>query len=63
MKKRGKLCRSKSRLLGGVCGGIARYFGLDVSLVRLATICGAFLSLSLIFWVYLLLWIILPEQK
>jgi phage shock protein C len=31
-----KLYRSsKNRMLGGVCGGVAEYFGLDSTLVRL----------------------------
>ncbi len=63
MAKQKKLYRSKNKRLGGVCGGLAEYFGLDVALVRLATIVGAILSVSLVFWVYLLLWIVVPEKK
>lgn len=40
-------------VLCGVCGGIARYFGVDPTLVRLATVLlVAFAGLSL--WVYIL---------
>lgn len=30
-----KLYRSKNKMLAGVCAGIAEYFGLDTSLVRI----------------------------
>lgn len=39
MKK--KLTRSNDRMLCGVCGGIAEYFEVDASLIRLAAILGA----------------------
>lgn len=55
-----KLCRSTyDKMLGGVCGGIANYFGIDSTLVRLAT---AILVLAggLSFWVYILAMIIMP---
>ena len=29
-----KLTRSTNKMLGGVCGGIAEYFDIDVTLVR-----------------------------
>lgn len=33
-----KLCKSnKNRYVCGVCGGIAEYFGIDATLVRLIT--------------------------
>ena len=32
-----KLCKSNSqKMISGVCGGIAEYFNIDVTLVRLA---------------------------
>lgn len=45
--------------VAGVCGGLARYFGLDTTLVRLATLLLIlFGGLSL--WAYIILWIIMP---
>ncbi|NKR99914.1 PspC domain-containing protein [Rhodococcus hoagii] len=35
---------SSQRMLSGVCGGIAEYFGIDVNLVRVAAVVGAFVS-------------------
>jgi len=56
-----RLYRSKEdRMIAGVCGGIAEYFGIDPVLVRLAfvvAICGAGLSI----WAYPILWLVVPE--
>jgi len=37
-----KLTRSANKILGGVCGGLAEYFGIDATLVR---ICYAALTI------------------
>ncbi len=50
-------------MIFGVCAGISDSLGLPVSLVRIATVAGAFLSASLIFWIYLGLAIILPKKS
>ena len=59
-----KLTRSRSsRMLAGVCGGLSDYFGLDPSLVRIAY---ALLTLFTAFAgsiVYIVLWVIIPEEK
>lgn len=55
------LYRSSDRIVAGVCGGLADYLGLDRSMVRLATLIGVvFLGLSV--WIYVILWLIVPEQ-
>ena len=55
------LYRSSDRMVAGVCGGLAYYLGLDRSMVRLATLIGIlFLGLSV--WIYVILWLIVPEQ-
>ena len=50
-------------MLAGVCAGIANYFGLDPTLIRIAyallTVFTAFAGVI----VYLLLWLIIPEEK
>ena len=52
-----------NKMLAGVCAGIANYFGLDPTLIRVAyallTVFTAFAGVI----VYLLLWIIIPEEK
>ena len=51
-----------NKVIGGVCSGLAEYFGLDVALVRIAFVI-AFLFASFGFWLYIILWIVLPERK
>jgi phage shock protein C len=60
-----KLYRSESRkMLGGVCGGLAAYFDLDVSLVRLIFV-GISLITALIPMLvfYIIAWIIIPAEE
>ena len=56
------LIRTKDRMLGGVCGGIADYFGMDKSVVRIA-FALLFLAGSLGFWLYLVMWLVVPSEK
>ncbi|MBP7795061.1 MAG: PspC domain-containing protein [Candidatus Saccharicenans sp.] len=61
-----KLYRStKQKMLGGVCGGMADYFDLDVSLVRLIFVGVALLTAILpMVLFYLIAWLVIPiEQK
>ena len=58
-----RLYRSTSeRRIAGVCGGIAEYFAIDPTLVRLAWVIfiaiGGSGSLA-----YLVAWLIIPEQQ
>lgn len=56
------LRRSRSnRVIGGVCGGVAEYFGIDVSLVRLLTFLLVFFG-GISLWVYIILWIVIPSD-
>jgi phage shock protein PspC (stress-responsive transcriptional regulator) len=58
-----KLFRSPSdKVLGGVAGGIAAYFGADPVLIRLLFVVSIFLGGAGII-AYLILWIITPEAK
>lgn len=46
----------------GVCGGIARYFNVDPTVVRVATVLlVAFAGLSL--WVYIIAALIIPRES
>jgi phage shock protein C len=47
----------------GVCGGIAEYFDLDPSLVRLLWIAATIVSGGLTVPLYILAWIILPRDN
>jgi phage shock protein C len=58
-----KLFRSKSdRMIGGVCGGLGKYFNIDPTIVRLLASAGFFLTGTGTFWVYIVLWIVVPEE-
>jgi len=51
------------RILFGVCSGIAKYTGIDTSVVRILFILGTIFSGSLLFWIYLLMAIIVPKNE
>lgn len=51
----------KGAMLAGVCGGLAEYFNLDPSVVRLAAALLV-LAAGLSIWVYVLAAIILPVK-
>ena len=56
------LRRSSDKMLGGVCGGLAEYLGLDPTLVRLGYVLISIFSAAFPgILVYILLWIIMPE--
>lgn len=50
------------KAIGGVCSGLAAYFDVDVVWVRLATFLLIFFG-GLSLWVYIIMWIIIPEAK
>lgn len=59
-----RLLRSRDRILGGVCGGLAKWLGWDVTIVRLAYILVSILSAAFPgAIVYIILWIIMPEEE
>ena len=49
----------EKKVIGGVCTGLARYFNIDVSKVRLAWVLFSLFGGSGIL-IYLVLWLILP---
>jgi phage shock protein C len=50
------------RMLGGVCGGFARYLGIDPVAMRVIYVLAAFLSGGALVPGYLLFWLIMPEE-
>jgi phage shock protein PspC (stress-responsive transcriptional regulator) len=46
--------------LGGVCGGLAQYFHIDASLIRLLFIFLTLITGGIFIIIYILLWAILP---
>nr|WP_321497587.1 PspC domain-containing protein [uncultured Methanolobus sp.] len=58
-----ELRRSREdRMLAGVCSGIGLYTGVDPVLVRLIWAVGTFFSLGTGLLIYLIAWIIIPEE-
>jgi phage shock protein C len=55
-----QLTRSKTdRKLGGVAGGLAEYFNVDPTLVRVAWVVAGAMGWGIL--AYILLWVIVPE--
>jgi len=48
-------------MLGGVCGGLAEYLGLDPTVVRLVFLLLFFLGGQGLL-IYLIMWLIVPEE-
>lgn len=58
-----QLRRSKQdSVLGGVAGGLARYFNIDVVIVRLLFVISLFVSFGVSLFAYIILWVVLPEE-
>jgi phage shock protein C len=50
-------------MLGGVCGGLAEYFNLDPTIVRLLFVLLAFVTaLFPALILYFILWVIVPRN-
>ncbi len=58
-----RLFRSRSnRVIGGVCGGLAEYLNIDPTVLRVITALLTFV-MGMSLWVYLLAWLIIPEER
>ena len=60
MKK--KIYRSTTdKKLAGVCGGLAEYFGIDSTIIRLLWVCAVvFAGVGL--WIYVIAAFVIPEN-
>ena len=58
-----RLYRSgRDKILGGVCGGIGEYLGVDPVIIRLLWIVATFAWGTGVL-AYIIAWIIIPEEK
>jgi len=59
-----RLYRSTTqKMLAGVCGGLAEYFDIDVSIVRLLLVGLALVTAVLpMFFFYIIAWIVVPVE-
>ena len=62
---RAPLRRSTSdRMIAGVVGGLARYFSIDPTLARVIFVVVSVLSAAFPgIFVYLVLWVLIPEES
>lgn len=58
-----KLYRSRDQqMLGGVCMGIARYFNVDVTLIRLLWVIVGLAGEGIGLPAYIIAWVVIPEE-
>lgn len=51
------------RWIGGVCGGLAEYAGVDAGLIRLILAVATILGAGSLIVIYLVAWIIMPKAE
>lgn len=62
MEEPKRLYRSRTdRRISGICGGLAAYFKIDPTLVRLLFVLGLLL-VGGTFWAYIIMMIVIPEE-
>lgn len=58
-----KLTRSTSdKIIAGVCSGLAKYFDIDVNIVRAIFAIGTVLGAGSFALIYVALWVVLPDE-
>lgn len=59
---------TKSKILGGVCGGAGEYLDIDPNIIRIILVILLAFGIFTLFWplfcfvVYVAAWVLLPEQ-
>ncbi len=57
---RRKLHKSRDRKVAGVCGGLAEYFGIDPTLMRIAFVVGTIITQGTLIPAYIILAFVMP---
>ena len=57
-----QIMRSDERWIAGVCGGLARRFGITANQMRLIFVISCLLP-GPQFVVYLVLWVLMPDER
>lgn len=47
--------------IAGVCSGLAAYFDIDVTVVRILMLIVAIVGVSIGLWIYIIIWIVAPK--
>jgi len=63
MEEKKRLMRSNNGMIAGVCAGIADYFDLDPTLVRIGYILLSVFTAFAGVLAYLILWIVMPKRE
>ena len=58
-----KLRRSNDKMIAGVCAGLAHYFDLDPTVIRIVYILLSIFTAFAGVLVYLILWLIMPKEQ
>lgn len=58
-----KLTKSNDRVIAGVCGGLAEYFEIDISIVRIGYFLLSFFSAGFGILLYIAMAIIIPDKN
>ena len=59
-----RLTRSDTdKVVAGVCSGLAKYLNIDTAIVRLIFILGFIFGFSSAFWIYIILWFLIPKES
>ncbi len=58
-----KLTKSNDRVIAGVCGGLAEYFEIDISIVRIGYVIITFTSCFTALLLYIAMAIIIPDKN
>lgn len=62
MEEKKKLTRSNNKMIAGVCAGLAEYFGIDPTIVRiLYVLMVLFAGFGIL--LYVILWIVMPKSE
>ncbi|MCO1578200.1 PspC domain-containing protein [Crossiella sp. SN42] len=58
-----KLRRSRTdKMLAGVCGGIGKLLGIDAAIIRIVLVAATLLGFGTGAIIYLICWLIMPEE-
>lgn len=59
-----ELKRSKSnKMFAGVCGGLAKRFDMDPTMMRIIYVVASILTATVGFWLYLILMFVIPQES
>ena len=58
-----RLFRSRTnKWVGGVCGGLGNFFGMDATIWRLIFLLGTLFGLGSFILVYIIMWCVVPKE-